>query len=37
MQRKTKWIAGGALAGALIIGGIGTGTAQQATTEDTSP
>lgn len=37
MQRKTKWIAGGALAGALIIGGIGTGAAQQAATEDDQP
>lgn len=37
MQRKTKWIAGGALAGALIIGGIGTGAAQQGTTDDDQP
>lgn len=37
MQRKTKWIAGGALVSALIIGGIGTGAAQQATTEDDQP
>jgi uncharacterized membrane protein YkoI len=37
MQRKTKWIAGGALAGALIIAGIGTGTAQQGSTDDDQP
>jgi uncharacterized membrane protein YkoI len=37
MQRKTKWIAGGALAGALILAGIGTGTAQQSSTDDDQP
>jgi uncharacterized membrane protein YkoI len=37
MQPKTKWIAGGALAGALIIGGIGTVAAQQATTGNDQP
>jgi hypothetical protein len=37
MQRKTKWIAGAALAGALIIGGIGAGTAQEASTDDDQP
>lgn len=34
MRRKTKWIVGGMLAGALIIGGIGTGVAQQAGDDD---
>ncbi len=37
MRRKTKWIAGGALAGALLIGGIGTGVAQQAASDDDQP
>jgi hypothetical protein len=37
MQRKTKWIAGGVLAGTLIIGGIGTGAAQQASSDDDQP
>ena len=37
MQPKTKWIASGALAGALIIGGIGTVAAQQANPEDDQP
>jgi hypothetical protein len=34
MQRKTKWIIGGALAGALLIGGIGGVAAEQAGTGD---
>ena len=37
MQRRTKWIVGGMLAGALIIGGIGTGAAQQAASDDDQP
>jgi hypothetical protein len=37
MQRKTKWIAAAALAGALIIGGISAGTAQEASTDDDQP
>ncbi len=37
MQRKAKWIVGGALAGALTVGGIGTVAAQQAATEDDQP
>ena len=34
MRRKTKWIVGGALAGALLIGGIGTVAATQAGDDD---
>ena len=37
MRRSTKWIVGGAVASALIIGGIGTGVAQQAATDDDQP
>jgi hypothetical protein len=37
MQRRTKWIAGGVLAGALIIGGIGTGVADQVEGDDDQP
>ena len=37
MQRNAKWIVGGALAGALTIGGIGTVAAQQAVTDDDQP
>jgi uncharacterized membrane protein YkoI len=37
MQRKTKWILGGALAGALVIGGISGVAAEQAGTEDDRP
>jgi hypothetical protein len=37
MQRKTKWILGGALAGALVIGGISGVAAGQAGTEDDRP
>ena len=37
MRRRTKWIVGGVLAGALIIGGIGTGVAQQAASDDDQP
>ena len=37
MQRKTKWILGGALAGALVIGGIGGVSAGQAVMEDDRP
>jgi uncharacterized membrane protein YkoI len=37
MQRKVTWIVGGALAGALTVGGIGTVAAQQAATEDDQP
>jgi hypothetical protein len=34
MQHKTKWIIGGAIAGALLIGGIGGVAAEQAGTAD---
>jgi hypothetical protein len=37
MQRKMKWIIGGALAGVLTLGGIGSVAAQQAETDDDRP
>ena len=37
MPPKTKWIIGGALAGALLIGGIGGVAAEQTGTEDDRP
>lgn len=37
MQRKTKWIVGGAVASTLIIGGVASGTAQQVVTGDDQP
>jgi hypothetical protein len=37
MQRRTKWIIGGALAGALLLSGIGGVAAQQAGTDDDRP
>ncbi len=37
MQRRTKWIAGGALASTLIIAGVGTSLAQQAASESDQP
>jgi hypothetical protein len=37
MQRRTKWMIGGAMAGALLLGGIGSVAAQQAGTDDDRP
>ena len=37
MQRKTKWIAGGALVSTLIIAGVGTSIAQQAASQSDQP
>src|SRR5687768_13102502 len=37
MPRRTKWIAAVLLAGAAIIGGVGTGAAQQAGVQDDQP
>lgn len=37
MQRRTRWITGGALAGVLTLGGIGSVAAQQAWSDDDRP
>jgi hypothetical protein len=37
MQHKMKWIIGGALAGALVLGGVGAVAADQTGTDDDRP
>ena len=37
MQIRTKWLIGGVLAGALVLGGVGAGAADQAGTDEDRP